>query len=295
MENRTFAKTLIKVCLVLTAFSIFGVSCFQKGERIQPVITSSETPEPPAVRTSQKTFENFSHQIPEHQKFACDSCHQRESGPLKVSMELKYAGHDSCIGCHLNQFTSQEPKMCAICHDNMNSSPPTIDAFPAKFREGFNMKFDHAVHSRGDAEPSDGCVACHSPAGAAKSIPIGINAHADCMSCHTPESKIGSCSVCHELAPYNRTPQSRYAFRAVFSHADHSAAQGVSCNECHDVIARAPQSRQVTLPLVHGHRKAEGNRTSCYNCHNNVRAFGDADFANCKRCHTGSGFDMLPN
>lgn len=292
MNNKV--KAFLKVTLLFAALSAFGVSCLQKGERLPPTITSSETPEPPAVRTSQKTFENFSHRIPEHQSFACDSCHKRESGPLKVSMELKYAGHDSCIGCHLNQFTSQEPKMCAICHQDLNTSPPTVAAFPAKFSEGFNMKFDHAVHSRGAAEPRDGCVSCHSPAGAAKSIPAGISAHADCLSCHTPESKIGSCNVCHELAPYSRTPQSRYAFRAVFSHAAHSASQSVSCTECHDVVARAPQSRQVTLPLVHGHRKAEGNRTSCATCHNNVRAFGDADFANCKRCHTGSGFDMLP-
>lgn len=291
MRNKACTKILVKVGFVLFAFAIFGVSCFEKGERIQPAITSSETPEPPAIRSSTKSFENFSHRIPEHKTFACDSCHQRESGPLNVSMKLNYAGHDACIGCHLNQFTAQEPKMCAICHDDMNASPPTVDAFPAKFIEGFNMKFDHAAHSRGEAEPRDGCVACHSPAGAAKSIPSGIGAHADCMTCHTPESKIGSCNVCHELAPYSRTPASRYVFRAVFSHADHSASQGVSCNECHNVVARA---RQVTLPLVHGHRKAEGNRTSCANCHNNVRAFGDADFANCKRCHTGSGFDMLP-
>ena len=289
MKREPHSNTLIKAIFVLIAFTVFAVSCFQKTERIRPTITSSETPVPPATRVSDATFESFSHQVPEHQQFECISCHQREGG----SLNLEFAGHDSCIGCHLNQFTNPKQAMCAICHEDLQSVPPSTRRFPIQFVEGFNMKFDHAAHSRGAAKPPEGCTACHSPAGAAQSIPAGFNAHSNCYTCHTPESKIGSCNVCHELAPYSRTPPSRYVFKAVFSHGDHTGRQGVDCNECHTMQDGAPQSRQVSAAVAIQHKDA-GGVVSCRTCHDDRRAFGDANFANCKRCHTGSGFNMLP-
>jgi c(7)-type cytochrome triheme protein len=155
------------------------------------------------------------------------------------------------------------------------------------------MKFDHAAHARGEAEPRDGCNHCHDPRGPGKSIPAGIDAHANCFSCHTPDKDIGKCNTCHELAPYSRTPQSRYVFRAVFSHADHGPGQGVSCAECHSVRSGG-QGRQVTNLAAREHT---GPGNNCADCHNGSRAFGGNgpnDFANCRRCHTGSGFDSLP-
>jgi c(7)-type cytochrome triheme protein len=282
------SNILLKALFVSIALTVFVASCFQKGERLRPTITSSETPVPPPVKISDTTFESFSHKVPEHQQFECSSCHQREG----TSLDLEFAGHDSCIGCHLNQFTNPERAMCSICHADLQSVPPTTREFPTRFREGFNMKFDHAAHSRGNARPAEGCTSCHSPAGAAQSIPAGFNAHSNCYACHTPESKVGSCNVCHELAPYIRTPASRYVFKAVFSHNDHTGRQGVSCNECHDIREGAPQSRQVSHPAAVQHKETGGS--SCRTCHDDRRAFGEANFANCKRCHTGSGFDMLP-
>ncbi|MEO8650427.1 MAG: cytochrome c3 family protein [Acidobacteriota bacterium] len=285
---------LIKAFVIFFTACALAAGCLKRGAETPVTITSSETPEPAKERNSTSNFSAFSHNIPEHKQFECVSCHRRESGPIQTAVKLELAGHDSCIGCHLNQFTDPKSAMCTICHQDMQSTPPSVRVFPARFLEGFNMKFDHAAHSRGEGRPAEGCVACHERAGPGKSIPAGVQAHTTCYTCHTPETKIGSCNTCHELAPYSRTPSSRYAFRAVFSHTDHGTPQGVSCNECHDVRAGAGQGRQVTLPFVNGHRKAAGYATSCHSCHNNVRAFGDADFANCKRCHTGSGFDMFP-
>ncbi len=140
----------------MIAFTIFAASCFQKAERINPTITSSETPVPPATKISDTTFEAFSHKVPEHKQFECNSCHQREGGSLK----MEFAGHDSCIGCHLNQFTNPQRSMCAICHEDLQSVPPSKRKFPTKFREGFNMKFDHAIHAR---ECSSGRGLCFMP------------------------------------------------------------------------------------------------------------------------------------
>ena len=284
-------KKLFKSLVVCAALATFAASCIERAPKTPVVITASETPEAIAVRASDKTFKNFSHSIPEHQKFECNSCHRREGATL----DLNFAGHDSCVGCHISQFTNPEQQtMCTICHDDMKAAPPTMREFPTKFEEGFNMKFVHSAHISGKGLPPQGCASCHESAGAGKSLPVGIEAHANCYTCHTPESQIGSCNVCHEIAPYRRTPAGRYVFRAVFSHREHSSAQGVNCSECHSVRAGAPQGGQVSTIEAQEHKGAGNN---CASCHNGSRAFGGNDPTNmttCGRCHSGSGFNMLP-
>ena len=296
MKNGMRSKILLKVLLVLGALLVFAASCLQQTQKLPVAITASETPEPIAVSVSQKTFESFSHNIPEHKQFECASCHRREGGVT----DLEFAGHNSCVGCHLNQFTdrelmNKEKQMCSICHDDLRSNPPTMLKFPTRFIEGFNMKFSHADHDNGKGRPPEGCSSCHESAGRGMSIPVGLQAHMNCYTCHTAESKIGSCNVCHELAPYNRTSPGRYVFKAVFSHADHSARQGVSCNECHGIRPGASQGRQVTNIAAEQHNC--GSVNNCNSCHNGSRAFSGNDFLNiasCARCHTGSGFNMIP-
>lgn len=281
-------KTTLRLVLLVCALGVFVASCMKQQERATPTITSAETPEPVPVRASDKTFKAFSHTVKEHQQFDCTSCHHRQGKSLKMD----YAGHEACIGCHLNQFTDKDQTMCTICHENMQATPPTMKAFPATFVEGFNMRFDHAVHDRGDARPSQGCLACHDLAGPGRHIPVGFQAHNDCFSCHTAETKIGSCSVCHTIAPYSRTPQSRYIFKAVFTHAAHS---GQGCDECHNV-RQGPQGRQVTNIEAQEHPPKAGPY-SCMMCHNGQRAFNGNDLINmttCTRCHKGQGFNLLP-
>ena len=136
----------------------FAASCIQQGQKTQVPVTSAETPDPIPARVSTKTFQAFSHQIPEHKQFDCNSCHQREGRSLKIEL----AGHESCVGCHLNQFTNRDDQvMCGICHENLKLDQPTTKTFPAKFIEGFNMKFDHAAHTQGKGRPAEGCASCH--------------------------------------------------------------------------------------------------------------------------------------
>jgi c(7)-type cytochrome triheme protein len=284
-------RKLFKSLIVFAALATFVVSCIERAPKTPVTLTASETPPAIPVRASDKTFKKFSHTIPEHTKFECNSCHRREG----KSLDLEFAGHDSCVGCHISQFTNPEQQtMCTICHDDMNAVPPTLNEFPTKFEEGFNMKFVHAAHISGKGLPPQGCATCHESAGAGKTLPVGIGAHATCYTCHTPESQIGSCNVCHEVAPYRRTPAGRYVFRAVFSHNEHSGAQGLNCNDCHSVRANAPQGSQVSTIEAQEHT---GGGNNCASCHNGSRAFGGNDPTNmttCGRCHTGSGFNMLP-
>ena len=284
---RVFLKSIIVVC----ALAAFAASCIKQADKTPVTITASETPDAVPVRVSHREFKAFSHSIPEHKQFDCNSCHRREDN----SLDLKFAGHDSCVGCHISQFTNPgQQTMCTICHDDMKADPPTMKTFPDRFDEGFNMKFVHVSHISGNGRPPEGCATCHEAAGAGKTLPVGIQAHANCFTCHTPESQIGSCNVCHELAPYRRTPAGRYVFKAVFSHRDHSSAQGLNCAACHFVRADAPQGSQVSTIAAEEH-KGPGN--NCASCHNGSRAFGGNDPTNmttCGRCHSGSGFNMLP-
>ena len=286
-RRRAFLKSVVVLC----AFAAFAASCIRQTDKTPVTITASETPDAVPVRVSNRDFKVFSHTIPEHKQFECNSCHRREGR----SLDLEFAGHDSCVGCHISQFTDPEKQtMCTICHDDMRSDPPTLNRFPERFEEGFNMKFVHASHISGKGRPPEGCVSCHESAGAGKSLPVGIQAHANCYTCHTPESQIGSCNVCHELAPYRRTPAGRYVFKAVFSHRDHSSAQRLNCADCHSVRANAPQGSQVTTIAAQEHT---GPGNNCASCHNGARAFGGNDPTNmttCRRCHSGSGFNMLP-
>lgn len=284
------SKQRVKAGLVSLALAAFAIGCISQSDKV--LVTDSEKTAPIPVKATTSDFAKFNHSVPEHTSFDCNVCH-KNSG----QKEIKFAGHESCVGCHLAQFTEQKGSMCAICHTDVQSADPPVAAFPAKFGdEPFNMKFDHAAHTKGDALPKEGCVSCHEPMGPGKKIPVGIEAHQNCMTCHTPESKVGSCSVCHEMKPYTRTPQSRYVFRAVFSHADHGPRQKIECAECHAVKENAPQSQQVTNIAAKEHRVPKAN--TCYSCHDGGRAFGGNspnEFQNCRRCHVGTGFDMLPD
>lgn len=281
-----------KYSITMLALIIFAASCLNEGRRADVTITSVNTDSPTATRVfdPNKNFGTFLHSVEAHNQVNCDSCHKREAN----SLELKYSGHDSCIGCHMNEFTNTKSNICAVCHSDPQTVPAAMKAFPARFSEGFNMKFDHVAHSRGEARPAEGCVACHSPAGASQTILATTAAHTNCFTCHVPEGRIGSCNVCHAIAPYARTPSTTAVIKAVFRHSDHTVRQGVSCAECHTARTSTVQSRQVSAPAAIQHFAAAAGSVSCRTCHNDRRAFGEGNFANCRRCHTASGFDMLP-
>jgi c(7)-type cytochrome triheme protein len=247
----------------------------------------------PPVRADED-YSKFSHRSDSHSHLACASCHARTDNDATP----RFPGHKACTECHLAQFITPKVQMCNICHSSLSSGNPPLRAFPAKFDEGFNAKFDHAQHNRGDAKPAMGCAACHTATlrrGVAITIPVGIAAHNTCYQCHTPGKTavggrdISSCATCHDVASYRRTPTNAVAFNASFSHAGHSYKQRLNCADCHSLSAGMPQSKQVSAPRTAQHF-SPARSVSCATCHNNKRAFGEADYGDCKRCHTGTTF-----
>ncbi len=240
-------------------------------------------------------YSKFLHTSSKHASIVCASCHHRNDN----SSQPSFPGHKDCTGCHLTQFTTPNIPMCSICHRSVNGDDPPRKPFPDKFKESFNMKFDHAQHMTGTAKPRSGCTACHSSSlrrGAALSIPMGLGAHDGCYTCHTPNAQangrdLASCGVCHDQKSYARTPTDSPAYRVAFSHAQHSGRQRLGCSDCHNYTAGLAQRRQVGSPRAQEHFP-NGNNT-CATCHTGRRSFGgDLDFKNCRRCHTGSSFRM---
>jgi hypothetical protein len=247
----------------------------------------------PLIQGNDLDYSKFRHSSQRHASVACSNCHRRADNSARPS----FPGHKDCTGCHLSQFTTPNVPMCSICHVNVNGNSPPLKSFPDKFKESFNVKFDHAQHLSGAARPKNGCSSCHSSPlrrGVALSIPNGLSAHNQCYECHTPNAQskgrdIAACNVCHDQKAYARTPTDAAAFRFAFSHAQHGARQRLGCNDCHNYAAGLPQRRQVDSPRAQEHFPA-GNNT-CATCHSGRRAFGgDLDFKNCRRCHTGQTF-----
>lgn len=241
-------------------------------------------------------YSRFLHNSQRHASLACTACHIRSDN----SATPRFPGHDACTKCHLTQFVTPAVPMCAICHSDVKSAAAPLKAFSARFDENFNVKFDHAQHMSGSARPANGCQACHgrtAARGAALIIPVGLNAHNSCYSCHTPTSKsaagreLASCGVCHDQKPYRRTPTQARSFRYAFSHAQHGRRERLDCADCHRLTAGAPQSRQVSSPTPAEHFPLAG--MNCSTCHNGKRSFGgDLAFKDCARCHRGANFRM---
>ena len=254
------------------------------------------------LRPLVQDYSKFSHSYPRDHaalsgRWSCSICHTRRDN----SLEPKFPEHKDCINCHQTQFTTPGSPLCGICHQpgGLTQQNPPLKKFPAL--RSFNTEFDHAQHTTGVAEAKSpqGCAACHAPArrGIARTIPAGLAAHQTCYQCHTPGKQSGrvdisSCGACHGPGRYARTSTQARSFNLGFSHTDHGPRQNLNCDSCHTVARRGtPQGRQVSSTFPAQHFPATRAQT-CMTCHNGQRTFGEANFNDCKRCHSGQTFRL---
>lgn len=228
-------------------------------------------------------YSRFTHSSDYHSKLPCLACHTRESNASRISFPGR-VDHSPCAGCHTQQFANKNSSICTICHTDRESG--SLRSFPPL--RSFGARFSHARHVR------TSCGTCHKPAGKTLSIPAGSTAHATCFQCHSSNASnaMANCGLCHQPGSGRmKVPGRSRAFAANFSHAKHGTPQNLNCRSCHTVFARASGSKQVSAPATAMHFAKPGV-TSCASCHNNERAFGGDDFADCKRCHQGSNFSF---
>jgi c(7)-type cytochrome triheme protein len=289
--GRVFYKHFVPtglVVLVVSALCLGVVRDFKVAASSTAALAPLSLLEPggPEPQDQNIDFAKFQHKNDNHARLPCLLCHRRE-GTSAVPARPGAGGHLPCTGCHAKEFANSSSPVCAICHTNSQSG--ALKAFPPL--RSFNLRFDHARHSRMGRVS---CSTCHRPSrgGVAMTIPTGFNAHVTCYQCHGPQAKSGdrdisSCGTCHQLGGYSRTPTQAAAFRVGFSHAKHGGAQKLSCTECHSVRAGMPQRRQVISPLAFNHHAPAGAK-SCATCHTGKVAFGGDDFSVCIKCHRGS-------
>jgi hypothetical protein len=299
-----FVLLLLSACALLLLALFFGRRAVATTTRMAIEWSPAATKAAlfvPALPPPQD-YSKFSHSYPGAHaalagRWSCAICHDRRNN----SIEPGFPQHKDCISCHQTQFTTPNSPLCTICHtaEGLSQQNPPLKRFPRL--KSFNTEFDHAQHTTGAAEARarEGCAACHAPArrGIAKTIPAGLSAHQTCYQCHTPGRQsrgvdISSCGVCHGFGRYAPTTTSARSYRIGFSHADHGPRQNLNCESCHRVGARGlPQGRQVssTFPAQHfPNTRAQ----SCMTCHNGQRTFGENNFNDCKRCHTGQTFRL---
>lgn len=287
---------MARACLAVGACVIaaFAVASLPGGRGAAFNVGAHAGAAPSAIAArDDEDFSKFSHASPRHASLACASCHARSADN---SAQPRLPGHKSCTGCHLPQFVTPNARLCFVCHSTLEGENPAVKIFPAI--RSFAARFDHAQHGAGAARPPQGCAACHQPAArrsAALTIPAGFAAHSNCYTCHTPDARSGgrdiaTCGACHRASEhFFRTTTLAPAFRIGFSHAAHASRQRLSCADCHRARDGLPQSRQVSSPLAAEHSQS-ARAQSCMTCHDNRRAFGDADFRDCRRCHQGRTF-----
>ena len=286
---RAQAWLTVVACASAAAFALTNLA----GGRDTAFNARASAASSAAASRDENDFSRFSHASQRHASLACASCHARAADN---SAQPRLPGHKACTGCHLPQFVTPNAPLCFVCHAVVEGENPAVKNFPAL--RSFAARFDHAQHGAGAARPAQGCAACHQPAArraAALTIPAGLAAHSACYACHTPEARaagrdIATCGTCHTAsARLFRTPTLAHAFRVGFGHAAHGARERLSCADCHRARAGLPQSRQVSSPLAAEHFQS-ARAQSCMTCHDNRRAFGDADFRDCRRCHKGQTF-----
>jgi c(7)-type cytochrome triheme protein len=230
-----------------------------------------------------KVMGRFSHTSPgDHASFGnpgnCSSCHNR-AGLTGGTLP----GHRSCDKCHnfpeLTQTSA--PSFCGICHTNGDKGAVKT----VRNIRSFNSLFNHQSHR------NNNCAVCHKPQGAKQSIPpSNVNVHAQCYTCHTAGSKIGSCGECHRSGRpggWNASTASP-AYGRAFSHVTHGGRQRLDCNDCH-TITRTGRSDDITSIDTEQHFP-KGGQKNCVSCHNDKPTFGEKDFGDCKKCHTGRTF-----
>jgi c(7)-type cytochrome triheme protein len=283
--GRASARRAASLALVLASLAAFALA-------LLPRLVATAKP-PPVVLTLEPRAQDsqvFSHSSQRHASLECAACHHREDNSPRPAWPV----HEDCADCHAPEFFTPDSPLCLNCHTDLSQRKPPVKDFPSL--RSFNARFDHAAHARGDARPEQGCASCHAPArrGVALSILAGSAAHENCYRCHTPGAQsagrdISSCSTCHAPGGYSRTPTASRAYSVSFGHASHGPRQNLSCDDCHTVRAGAGQGRQVASPQPTQHFGSARAR-SCMTCHDNRRAFGGDDFADCKRCHKGQTF-----
>ncbi len=197
--------TKIRV-IIIGVFFCFAFSGFLFSRQNLKVSSSVDKTEAAAKeKTPAQTgkYTEFRHDIRQHSKLSCNSCHKFPSANWKRVRKADeafpditdYPRHESCLSCHRQQFFgSPKPNICSICHTNPSPKNSARHPFPNP-REVFDLtaKGKRAVSDFDIHFPHETHIEIVSQ-NAATSGEF-INAH---FASKRKKASEESCAVCHQ-------------------------------------------------------------------------------------------------
>ena len=155
-----------KVRTVFSGLLLVIGTVFVAGVRDSNFVAQSQTRPPRRAVTKPAKYSAFPHNAAPH-RLECSSCHKFpssnwnkvRSGPDAFPDITDYPKHDSCVGCHRQQFfRGARPTICSICHTNPGPRGGSRHPFPnpraifdqspkGKTAESdFQIRFPHDKH-----------------------------------------------------------------------------------------------------------------------------------------------------
>jgi hypothetical protein len=179
----------------------------------------------------------YNHEIHIMQDIACTKCHKGlEKDTFKPG--ISFPPMSLCFECHDNSTAS---KTCTLCHSE-------------------KVPFPHKTH----LDSGTACIDCHKTieksitTDGAKDIP----SRESCIECHDKKERHADVT----LFPYKQIYK--------FNHTVHVKGQELGCKECHAVVYKKNEFRQIEiLPKM----------DYCFECHDNQTAS-----RHCMLCHINS-------
>jgi len=144
----------------------------------------------------------------------CSDCHKVGKGKL----QLKYAYHTQCIGCHMER--DKGPVLCSNCHE---SSTRRIDEeVYARSAERPAALFTHKSHVRSEKHKESTCSKCHHTYQKNKMLSSRILGQ-ECSDCHLKEKR-----------GYQKKLSLRNAYHQMCIDCHQQENSGpLACGECH--------------------------------------------------------------
>jgi len=277
-DHATSLKTLTRIAFCCLSLSLL-LSSFEppragaQRRRAPSQRPGAQRPAPRAAAAAPARMD-FSHRRREHQ-LACDKCHKFPSenwkevrkGDAAFPDVTQQPEHESCLGCHRQQFFARErpaPRICSVCHVAATprnlarlpfpNPPEFFDQTPhaREFVSDFRIGFPHDKHlevvgrlAPGQAEP-----------GGVRFVTASFR--------RTPlrapqESDPKSCAVCHQTYQ----------------------PQGKSDEE---YVTKPPEDLGEGFWLKKGTFKTAPNHASCFTCHSQDSGLAPAP-GDCNACH----------
>jgi hypothetical protein len=299
--------------ILFVAFFAFNILHLSSGHS---AATATASPRPtPAVKTSKYT--EFQHSEKAHQmdcgkchKFPSDNWNKVRAGNAAFPDITDYPKHQSCVGCHKQQFfKGTPPKICSICHTNPSPDDSSRHPYPNP-REIFDKS------PKGKTAESDFVVGF--PHDKHIEIVSGIRTQPAFINASFVRGRAGnageeSCAVCHQtMAPQGKSDDEfltkppanigdafwlkKGTFKtSPIGHTTcftcHSADTGIlpapeTCGACHKLKPQPPSDFDAKLAAMTTDDKV---MTDAWRIRHSAGAFRHEHFAHvdlsCSTCH----------